>query len=80
MENKFRKDVGYYIVGSCAYHVYQQKDGSLKAKGYVSNKGFVEVDGWEILSAGEKVSQKEYEEYIKWEQSQLCSSKNISER
>ena len=80
MEDKIRKNIGYFMVGSCAYQVYQQKDGSLKAKGYSVEKGFVEVDGWEILSAGEKVSQKEYEEYIKWEQSQVRVSKNTSER
>ena len=80
MEDKIRKNIGYFMVGSCPYQVYQQKDGSLKAKGYTVDKGFVEVDGWEILSAGEKISKKEYEEYIQWEQSQFCASKNTSER
>ena len=80
MEDKLRKIVGYFMVGTCAYQVYQQKDGSLKAKGYAADKGFIEVDGWEIFSAGEKISQKEYEKYIKWEQSRLRASKNTSER
>ena len=76
MESKFLKDGGYFMVGTYGYEVFIDKEGSLKAKSYVPGKGFVEVDGWEILTNGEKVSKKEYDKYLAYEKAQDMALKS----
>ncbi len=67
MAEKLLDKGGYFSIGALVYQVSQDKDGSLKAQGYLPGKGFVKADGWEVLLAGEAISEKEYKEHITWQ-------------
>ena len=61
---------GYYIMNTLVYKVFQGKDGSMRAQGYNPGKGFVDIENpWEILVDADRISEKEFLEHIKFEDS-----------
>ena len=80
MVDKILDKGGYFAVGGQVYQVKQKEDGGLVAQGYSPTKGHVPADGWEVLLAGEAITEKEYKEHIAWIKSRQVLKKEQSSR
>lgn len=66
-DKKIVKNGKYYAYGPFVYQITKNEKGEYIAQGYLPEKGFVEANRWEIMLAGESISEKEFREFIAWQ-------------
>ncbi len=66
-DKKIVKNGRYYSLGALVYQITKNEEGALIAQGYLPEKGFFEANRWEIMLAGESISEKEFREFIAWQ-------------